>query len=429
MSVKVEKLEGNMAKLIIEVAEADFEAAVQKAYLKQRSKIAIPGFRKGKAPRAMIEKMYGKEVFFEDAANEIIPDAYEKAYDECGEDIVSTPKVDVVQLEAGKPFIFSAEVAIKPEVSLGKYKGVKVDKIDTTVTDEDVDKAIEEERERNARSVAVTDRAVQDKDEIILDFEGFVDGEAFNGGKGENYPLTIGSGQFIPGFEDQLIGKEIGTECEVNVTFPEDYQAKELQGKDAVFKCTVREIKEKQLPELDDEFASEVSEFDTLDEYKADVRKNLEDKKQADAKSAKEDAVIKAIIEDSKMDIPKAMIDTQKRQMVEEFAQRIQSQGLSFDQYMQFTGTTAEGLMEQVEPQAMDRIQSRLVLEAIAKAEKLEATDEDFDKEVEKLAESYKMEKDKVIEMLGDAGKKQICEDLAVSKAVEFVTDNAKEGK
>lgn len=429
MSVKVEKLEGNMAKLIIEVAEADFEAAVQKAYLKQRSKIAIPGFRKGKAPRAMIEKMYGKEVFFEDAANEIIPDAYEKAYDECGEDIVSTPKVDVVQLEAGKPFIFSAEVALKPEVSLGKYKGVKVDKIDTTVTDEDVDKAIEEERERNARSVAVTDRAVQDKDEIILDFEGFVDGEAFNGGKGENYPLTIGSGQFIPGFEDQLIGKEIGTECEVNVTFPEDYQAKELQGKDAVFKCTVREIKEKQLPELDDEFASEVSEFDTLDEYKADVRKNLEDKKQADAKSAKEDAVIKAIIEDSKMDIPKAMIDTQKRQMVEEFAQRIQSQGLSFDQYMQFTGTTAEGLMEQVEPQAMDRIQSRLVLEAIAKAEKLEATDEDFDKEVEKLAESYKMEKDKVIEMLGDAGKKQICEDLTVSKAVEFVTDNAKEGK
>ncbi len=429
MSVKVEKLEGNMAKLIIEVAEADFEAAVQQAYLRQRAKIAIPGFRKGKAPRAMIEKMYGKEIFFEDAANEIIPDAYEKAYDECGEDIVSTPKVDVVQLEAGKPFIFSAEVALKPEVSLGKYKGVKVDKVDTTVTDEDVDKAIEEERERNARSVAVTDRAVRDKDDIILDFEGFVDGEAFNGGKGENYPLTIGSGQFIPGFEDQLIGKEIGTECEVKVTFPENYQAEELKGKDAVFKCIVREIKEKQLPDLDDEFASEVSEFDTLDEYKADVRKNLEDKKQADAKSAKEDAVIKAIIEDSKMDIPKAMVETQKRQMVEEFAQRIQSQGLSFDQYMQFTGTTADGLMEQVEPQAMDRIQSRLVLEAIAKAEKLEATDEDFDKEVEKLAESYKMEKDKVIEMLGDAGKKQIYEDLAVSKAVDFVTDNAKEGK
>ena len=429
MSVKVEKLDGGMAKLIIEVAEADFEKAVEQAYLKQRNKISIPGFRKGKAPRAMIEKMYGKEIFFEDAANEIIPDAYEKAYDECGEDIVSTPKVDVVQLEAGKPFIFSAEVALKPEVTLGKYKGVKVDKIDTEVTDEEVDKAIEDERSRNARSIAVTDRPVQDKDDIILDCEGFVDGEAFAGGKGENYPLTIGSGQFIPGFEDQLIGKEIGTECEVNVTFPEDYQADELKGKDAVFKCTVREIKEKQLPELDDEFASEVSEFDTMDEYKADVRKNLEDKKAADAKSAKEDAVIKAIIEDAKMDIPQAMIDTQKRQMVEEFAQRIQSQGLNFEQYMQFTGTTAEGLMSQIEPQAMDRIQSRLVLEAIAKAEKLEATEEDFDKEITKLAESYKMEKDKVAEMVGEAGKKQIMEDLAVSKAVDFVTENAKEGK
>ncbi len=429
MSVKVEKLDGGMAKLIIEVADADFEAACEKAYQKQKNKIQIPGFRKGKAPRAMIEKMYGREVFYEDAANEVIPDAYEKAYDECGEDIVSTPKIDVVQLEAGKPFIFSAEVALKPEVTLGKYKGVKVDKIDTAVTDEEVDKAIEEERERNARSIAVTDRAVQDKDEIIIDFEGFVDGEAFNGGKGENYPLTIGSGQFIPGFEDQLIGKEIGTECEVNVTFPEDYQAEDLKGKDAVFKCTVKEIKEKQLPELDDEFASEVSEFDTLDEYKADVRKNLEEKKASDAKNAKEDAVIKAIIEDSKMDIPEAMKETQKRQMIEEFAQRIQSQGLNFSQYMQFTGMTSDKLMEQVEPQAMDRIQSRLVLEAVAKAEGLTATEEDFDKKVDELVESYKMEKDKVIEMIGEEGKKQLMEDIAVSKAVDFVTENAKEGK
>ncbi len=427
MSVKVEKLEGNMAKLIIEVAEADFEAACEKAYQKQKNKIQIPGFRKGKAPRVMIEKMYGKEVFYEDAANEIIPDAYGKAYDECGEDIVSTPKVDVVQLEAGKPFIFSAEVALKPEVSLGKYKGVKVEKIDTEVTDEEVDKAIEDERERNARSIAVTDRPVKDGDDIILDFEGFVDGVAFNGGKGENYPLTIGSGQFIPGFEDQLVGKEVGTECEVNVTFPEDYQASDLQGKEAVFKCTVKEIKEKQLPDLDDEFASEVSEFDTLAEYKVDVRKNLEEKKAADAKNAKEDEVIKAIIEDSKMDIPQAMLDTQKRQMVEEFAQRIQSQGLSFEQYMQFTGMTADKFMEQVEPQAMSRIQSRLVLEAIAKAEGLEATDEDLDKEIEKMAESYKMEKDKVKEMIGEDGAKQIKEDLAVSKAADFVTENAKE--
>ena len=429
MSVKVEKLDGGMAKLIIEVAEADFAAACEKAYQKQKNKITIPGFRKGKAPKAMIEKMYGKEIFFEDAANEVIPDAYDKAYEECGEDIVSTPKIDVVQLEAGKPFIFSAEVALKPEVTLGKYKGVKVEKIDTAVSDEDVDKAVEEERERNARSIAVTDRPVKDKDDIILDFEGFVDGVAFNGGKGENYPLTIGSGQFIPGFEDQLIGKEIGTECEVNVTFPEDYQAEELKGKAAVFKCTVKEIKEKQLPDLDDEFASEVSEFDTLDEYKADVRKNLEDKKQAEAKNAKEDAVIKAIIEDAKMDIPEAMIETQKRQMLEEFAQRIQSQGLNFSQYMQFTGMTADQMMEQVAPQAMDRIQSRLVLEAVAKAENLTATDEDFDKEVDKLAESYKMEKDKVVEMIGEEGKKQLLEDIAVSKAVEFVTENAKEGK
>ncbi len=429
MSVKVEKLDGGMAKLIIEVAEADFAAACEKAYQKQKNKITIPGFRKGKAPKAMIEKMYGKEIFFEDAANEVIPDAYDKAYEECGEDIVSTPKIDVVQLEAGKPFIFSAEVALKPEVTLGKYKGVKVEKIDTAVSDEDVDKAVEEERERNARSIAVTDRPVKDKDDIILNFEGFVDGVAFNGGKGENYPLTIGSGQFIPGFEDQLIGKEIGSECEVNVTFPEDYQAEELKGKAAVFKCTVKEIKEKQLPDLDDEFASEVSEFDTLDEYKADVRKNLEDKKQAEAKNAKEDAVIKAIIEDAKMDIPEAMIETQKRQMLEEFAQRIQSQGLNFSQYMQFTGMTAEQMMEQVAPQAMDRIQSRLVLEAVAKAENLTATDEDFDKEVDKLAESYKMEKDKVVEMIGEEGKKQLLEDIAVSKAVEFVTENAKEGK
>ncbi len=429
MSVKVEKLENNMAKLIIEVADADFEAAIEKAYQKQKKNITLPGFRKGKAPRAMIEKMYGKEVFFEDAANEVIPDAYDKACTECGESVVSTPKIDVVQLEAGKPFIFSAEVALKPEVTLGKYKGVKVEKFDTAVSDEDVDKALNDERERNARRVSVTDRPVKDGDEIILDFEGFVDGVAFNGGKGENYPLTIGSGQFIPGFEDQLIGKETGVECEVNVTFPEDYQADDLKGKDATFKCTVREIKEKELPELDDEFASEVSEFDTLEEYKADVRKNLEEKKAADAKNAKEDAVIAAIIEDAKMDIPKAMLDTQVRQMAEEFAQRIQAQGLSFEQYMQFTGMSADKFLEQMEPNAKSRIESRLVLEAVAAAEGFTATDEDFDKEIEKMAESYKMEKDKVLDLIGEEGKKQIMEDLAVSKAVDFVVENAKESK
>lgn len=427
MSVKVEKLENNMAKLTIEVAAEDFEKAIDKAYQKQKNQISIPGFRKGKAPRQMVEKMYGKEVFYEDAANEIIPDAYEKAYDECGENIVSTPKVEVVQLEAGKPFIFTAEVALKPEVTLGKYKGVKVDKIDTTVSDEEVDKAVKEEAERNARSISVTDRAVKDGDEIILNFEGFVDGVAFPGGKGENYPLTIGSGQFIPGFEEQLVGKNINEECDVNVTFPEDYQADELASKDAVFKCTVLEIKEKQLPDIDDEFASEVSEFDTLDEYKADVKKKLEEKKAADAKNAKEDAVVEAIIADAKMDIPEAMIETQKRQMIEEFAQRIQSQGLSFDQYMQFTGMTPDSLLEQVAPQAESRIKSRLVLEAVAAAEKLDPTEEEIEAEIKKMAEEYKMEVEKINELLGENGKKQMAEDLAVSKAAEFVVENAKE--
>ncbi len=427
MSVKVEKLEKNMAKLTIEVPSEELDAAIEKAYQKQKKQISIPGFRKGKVPRQMVEKMYGKEVFYEDAANELIPDAYSKAYDECEEEIVSSPKVEVVQVEAGKPFIFTAEVALKPPVELGKYKGVKVDKVDTAVTDEEVDKAIEDERARNARSISVTDRAVKDGDDIILDFEGFVDGVAFQGGKGENYPLTIGSGQFIPGFEEQLVGKEIGAECDVNVTFPEDYQAEELKGKAATFKCTVKEIKEKQLPELDDEFAAEVSEFDTLDEYKADVRKNLEDKKAADAKNAKEDAVIAAIIEDSKMEIPDAMLETQQRQMVEEFAQRIQSQGLSFDQYMQFTGATVEALIEQVKPQAEQRIKSRLVLEAIAAAEKIAPTDADFDEECKKMGEAYGMDADKVKESLGEAGKKSVMEDLAVAKAVELVVSEAKE--
>ncbi len=427
MSVKVEKLEHNMAKLTIEASAEDLEKAIEKAFQKQKNQITIPGFRKGKAPRAMIEKMYGKEVFYEEAANSLIPDAYEKAYDECGEDIVSTPKIEVTQLEAGKPFIFTAEVALKPEVELGKYKGVKVDKVDTEVTDAEVDEAIEKERERNARSISVDNRPVQDKDDIILDFEGFVDGVAFQGGKGENYPLTIGSGQFIPGFEDQLIGKNIGEECDVNVTFPEDYQADELKGKAAVFKCTVKEIKEKQLPDLDDEFASEVSEFDTLDEYKADVKKNLTEKKEADAKNAKEDAAIQAIIEDSKMDIPEAMLKTQQRQMMDDFAQRIQMQGLSFEQYMQFTGTDANGLLEQVKPQAEQRIKSRLVLEAIAAKENLVASEEDFEEECKKMAEAYGMDIEKVKESLGESGKKSVLDDIAISKAVDLVLENVKE--
>lgn len=427
MSVQVEKLEKNMAKLTIEVSADELEKAIEKAYQKQKKNISIPGFRKGKVPRAMVEKMYGKEVFYEDAANEMIPAAYEKAYDECNEEIVSTPKIEVTQIEAGKPFIFTAEVALKPEVILGAYKGIEVDKVEVTVSDEEVDAEIEKEREHNARSVSVTDRAVQDKDQTVIDFEGFAEGVAFEGGKGENYPLTIGSGAFIPGFEEQLIGKNIGEECEVNVTFPEEYHAENLAGKPAVFKVTVKEIKEKQLPELDDEFAAEVSEFDTLAEYKEDVKKNLLEKREKDVKNAKEDAVVDAIIANAQMDIPDAMIETQQRQMIQEFAQNIQMQGLSIDQYFQFTGLTAEKMMEQVKPQAEKRIKSRLVLEAIAKAENITVTEEDFDKEVARMAEMYQMEADKVKESIGEEGKKQIMDDLAVSKAAEFAVNEAKE--
>ncbi len=429
MSLQVEKLEKNMAKLTIEVSAEELEKAIETAYQRNKSKISIPGFRKGKAPRKMIEQMYGKEVFYEDAANELIPDAYEAALSECTEDIVSSPKIEVTQLEAGKPFIFTAEVALKPEVTLGKYKGVKVNKFDVTVTDEEVDAAINRERESNARTITVEDRAVKDGDMTVIDFEGFVDGVAFEGGKGENHPLTIGSGAFIPGFEDALIGAEIGKETEVNVTFPEDYQADDLAGKAAVFKCTVKEIKEKQLPELDDEFASEVSEFDTMAEYREDVKKNLLAGKEADAKNAKEDAVIDAIIEDAKMEIPDAMLETQQRQIVEDFAQRIQSQGLSMEQYMQFTGLTPAALLDQVKPQALKRIQSRLVLEAVVAAEKMEASEDEFEEEVKTMAEAYQMEADKVKELLGENGKKQVMEDICIKKAVDFVVENAKEAK
>lgn len=427
MSLQVEKLEKNMAKLTIEVAPEELEKAIEGAYQKNKGKISVPGFRKGKVPRQMIERMYGKEVFYEDAVNALIPEAYEKAVDECEEEIVSSPKIEVEQVEAGKPFIFTAEVALKPEVKLGKYKGVKVEKADTEVTDEEVDKEIDKERESNARNIDVTDRAVKDGDIVTLDFEGFVDGTAFEGGKGENYPLTIGSGTFIPGFEEQLVGAEIGKETEVNVTFPEDYQAEDLKGKAAVFKCTVKEIKEKELPTLDDEFASEVSEFETLAEYKADIRGRLEERKAKAAREAKEAAVIEEIIKDSDMEIPEAMIETQQRQMIDEFAQRIQMQGLTLEQYFQFTGASYDQMIEQVKPQAEKRIQSRLVIEAVAAAEKIEATEEDYEEELKSMAEAYQMEVDKVKELLPEKSVQQIKEDIAVKKAAEFVVDNAKE--
>lgn len=427
MSLQVEKLEGNMAKLTIEVSSEDFEKAIESAYQKNKGKISVPGFRKGKVPRKMIEKMYGANVFVEDAANEAIPEAYAKALDECEEEIVSQPKIEVTQAEAGKAFIFTAEVALKPEVSLGKYKNVTVEKIDTTVTDEEVDAEVNKQRESNARTITVEDRAVKDGDMTVIDFEGFVDGVAFEGGKGENYPLTIGSGAFIPGFEEQLVGAELNKEVEVNVTFPEEYHAEELKGKPAVFKCTVKEIKEKQLPELDDEFASEVSEFDTLAEYKDDVKKKLEEKKASEAKNQKEDAVIEAIIADAKMDIPAAMLETQQRQMIDEFAQRITMQGISLEQYFQFTGLTREALLEQVKPQAEKRIKSRLVLEAVVAAEKIEVSDEEMKEQYKRLAEIYQLEVEKVEEMLGDKEKEQLRKDAAVQKAVEFVVSKAKE--
>jgi trigger factor len=429
MSLQVEKLEKNMAKLTIEAGADELEKAIEKAYQKQKNKISIPGFRKGKVPRQMVEKMYGKEVFYEDAANELIPDAYDKALDECEEDIVSSPKIEVVQIEAGKPFIFAATVALKPDVKLGKYKGVKVDKIDTTVTDEEIDEEINKERENNARNITVEDRPVKDGDMTILDFEGFVDGEAFEGGKGEDYPLTIGSGAFIPGFEEQLVGAEIGKEVEVKVTFPEDYQAENLQGKEAVFKCTIKEIKEKELPALDDEFASEVSEFETMAEYRENVKKNLTEKKEKDAKNAKEEAAIQAVVEASEMEIPDPMLESQQKQMVDEFAQRITMQGLSMEQYFQFTGTNYQKMVEQVKPQALERIKSRLVLEAVVKAENIEVTQEEYEKELETMAEVYQMEIAKVKDLMGEREKKNIMQDLAVRKAAEFITDNAKESK
>ena len=384
MSLQVEKLEHNMAKLTVEVAAEDVEKALQAAYLKQRKQINIPGFRKGKVPRQMIEKMYGPEVFYDEAANNMIPDAYAKAYDESELDIVSQPKIEVVQMEKGKPFIFTAEVATKPEVTLGDYKGLKVDKVSTRVTQKEVDEEIEKERERNARTIEVTDRAVQDKDEVTLDFEGFVDGVAFEGGKGEDYPLTIGSGSFIPGFEEQLIGAEIDKEVEVNVTFPKEYHSEELAGKDATFKCTVHTIKAKELPELDDEFASEVSECETMDAYRAEVKKNIKERKERTGKEKKENQAVDQAIENAQMDIPEAMIEFQVRQMADDFARRIQQQGLTVEQYFQFTGMTAEKMMEEMRPQAEKSIKTRLVLEAIVKAENIEVSDERVEEELQK---------------------------------------------
>ena len=466
MSLQVEKMEKNMAKLTIEVAAEDLEKAMQNAYQKAKGRISIPGFRKGKAPRKMIEQMYGKGVFLEDAVNALIPEHYSKALAECELEIVSQPTIDITQAEPGKAFIFTAEVAVKPEVTLGDYKGVEVPKTEITVTDEDVEAELKKEQEKNSRTISVEDRAAQLNDIVTIDFEGSVDGVPFDGGQATEYPLTLGSNTFIPGFEEQLVGAKVGDDVDVKVTFPEEYQAKELAGKEAIFKCAVKKIEAKELPELDDDFAKDVSEFDTLAEYKEHVKTNLEDKKANEAKElpeldddfakdvsefdtlaeykehvktnledkkadeakrAKEDAAVDKAIENAQMDIPEAMLMTQCRQMLDDFSRRMQSQGLSIDQYFQFTGMTADKMMEDMKPQALKRIQTRLVLEKVAEVENIQPTEEEVNEEISKMAEAYKMEADKLKELLGERELEQMKKDMAVQKAVTVIADAAKE--
>ena len=429
MSLQVEKLEKNMAKLTIEVSAEELDKAMEKAYQKQKSRISLPGFRKGKAPRKMIESMYGKGVFMEDAVNSLVPQEYSKAIADCDLEIVSQPEINVTQMEPGKALIFTADVATKPEVTLGDYKGVEVPKTEIAVTDEEVDAEVKKEQDKNSRTVVVEDRAAANGDITTIDFEGFVDGVAFDGGKGSDYALTLGSGTFIPGFEDQLVGANTGDHVEVKVTFPEEYQAKELAGKEAVFQCDVKKIETKEVPELDDEFAKDVSEFDTLAEYKEDVKKKLTEKKEKEARTAKENAAVDKAIENAQMDIPDLMIQTQCRQMMDDFARRMQQQGLSMDQYFQFTGQSMDKMMEDMKPQALKRIQTRLVLEKIAETENTQPSEEEITEEIQKMADAYKMEADKIREAIGEDGIEQLKKDLSVQKAVTLIADAAVEAE
>ena len=427
MSLQVEKLEKNMAKLTIEVSAEELDKAMEKAYQKQKSRISLPGFRKGKAPRKMIESMYGKGVFMEDAVNSLVPQEYSKAIADCDLEIVSQPEINVTQMEPGKALIFTADVATKPEVTLGDYKGVEVPKTEIAVTDEEVDAEVKKEQDKNSRTVVVEDRAAANGDITTIDFEGFVDGVAFDGGKGSDYALTLGSGTFIPGFEDQLVGANTGDHVEVKVTFPEEYQAKELAGKEAVFQCDVKKIETKEVPELDDEFAKDVSEFDTLAEYKEDVKKNLTEKKEKEARTAKENAAVDKAIENAQMDIPELMTKTECRQMMDDFSRRMQQQGLSMEQYFQFTGQSMDKMMEDMKPQALKRIQTRLVLEKIAEVENIQPSEEEITEEIQKMADAYKMEADKIREAIGESGLEQMKKDMAVQKAVTVIADAAVE--
>ena len=426
MSLQVEKLEKNMAKLTVEVSAEQFEAALKTSYNKNKKKFNIPGFRQGKAPQAMIEKMYGASVLYEDAANAIIDDTYAQMLDESGLDIVSRPEIDVKQIEKSKPFIYTAVVAIKPEVTLGEYKGIEVERARPEVTDADIEAELKKVQEKNSRLIVVEDRAVQDGDQTVIDFEGFVEGAPFEGGKAEDYSLTIGTHSFVDTFEEQLIGKKIGEETEINVTFPAEYHAAELAGKPALFKVTVKEIKIKELPELDDEFAGEVSEFETLDEYKADIKAKLSETKQKQATAENENNVIEKVVENAAMDIPEPMIVVQARSMVEDQARRMQQQGISLDQYLQLTNTTVEQLMDQMKPQAEQTIRTRLTLEAVVAVENITVDDEAVEAEVARMAEAYKMEADKIREMMGENGLKQMKEDLTVQEAVDFLVAEAK---
>lgn len=426
MSLQIEKLEHNMAKLTIEVDAAEFKKATTEAYKKQKKSFNIPGFRKGKVPQVYIEKLYGPEVFYEEAANIIIPKAYSEEMKDCDLEIVSRPEINIEQIEKGKSFIFTAEVALKPEVTLGEYKGLEAPVEVEEVTDEEVSAELVKQQEENAREVAVEDRAIEDGDIALIDYSGSVDGVKFEGGTAENQSLVIGSGSFIDNFEEQLIGKNIGDEVEVNVTFPEEYHAPELAGKEAVFEVKINGIKVKELPVIDDEFAEEVSEFDTLEEYKADIRAKLVEQKEQAAKTEKENKVVDLAIENATMDIPEAMIEEQTEQMANEFAQNISYQGLQLEQYLQFTGMTQEQFMEDLKPQAKKRIQSRLVLEAVVAAENIEASDEDLNAEIAKMAEMYQMEVEKLQELMGDAEKAQMKEDIAVQKAVDFLVAESK---
>ena len=426
MSLQVEKLEKNMAKLTIEVPAEEFDAAIKNAYNKNKNKFSIPGFRKGKAPLAMLEKMYGAGIFYEDAANEVIDASYPKAAEESKEEIVSTPEIKVTQIEKGKAFIYEATVALKPEVTLGEYKGVEVKKAEAVVTDEDVENELTAARKKNGRLIDVEDGAIEDGDNTIIDFTGYIDDKTFDGGAGTDYPLVIGSHSFIEGFEDQLIGKKKGETCDVNVTFPAEYHADELAGKPAKFVVTIKEVKRNELPELNDEFASEVSDFDTLDEYKADIRKKLQEKKEQDAKVENENHVIEKVVENAQMELPQPMVDTQAREMVENYARRLQSQGLDINDYMKYTGMTPEKLMEQMRPEAEKRIKTRLVLEKVVEVENVEVSDEKLDEQINEIAASYKLEGAKLKEMMGEREKEQIREDLKVQAAIDLLVEQAK---